>query len=149
MGVWGLYSQTLTNVYYFDTYNWLEIIYTTHYYSGTIHSISYSTFVTYTYVYIRICDTRSSGHKLIHNSSLNNKQRNYYFVRICRLWNSLPIIDLNLPANTIKGHLKSFLWDHFTANFNSSNVHTFHFVCPCSNCSNFSVSNFSHFNCQQ
>ena len=40
--------------------------------------------------------TRSSGVKLIHNSSSTNKQRNHYFVRICRLWNAIPIINLNL-----------------------------------------------------
>ena len=32
--------------------------------------------------------TRSSGVKVIHNSSSMNKQRNHYFIKICRLWNS-------------------------------------------------------------
>ena len=80
--------------------------------------------------------TRSSGTKLIHNISFTNKHRNHYFVRICRLWNALPIIDLNMSIQTIKKHLKIFMWNHFNNNFNSSNIHTFHFICPCSSCLN-------------
>ena len=46
--------------------------------------------------------TRSSGVKLIHNSSSTNKQRNHYFIRICRLWNVIPIINLNLSVSINK-----------------------------------------------
>ena len=56
--------------------------------------------------------TRSCGVKLIHNISSTNKQRNFYFVRICRLWNALPIIDLTLPMHIIKKHLKMLFWNH-------------------------------------
>ena len=56
--------------------------------------------------------TRSSGVKLIHNSSSTNKQRNHYFIRICRLWNAIPIINLNLSVSIIKKHLKVFFWNH-------------------------------------
>ena len=45
--------------------------------------------------------TRSSGVKLIHNSSSTNKQKNHYFIRICRLWNSLPILDQYLSSKII------------------------------------------------
>ena len=45
--------------------------------------------------------TSSSGVKLIHNSSSTNKQRNHYFIRICRLWNVVPIINLNLSVSII------------------------------------------------
>ena len=89
--------------------------------------------------------TRSSGVKLVHNSSSTNKERSHYFVRVCRLWNCLPIIDLNLSIQTIKKHLKIYLWNHFIANFEASNIHTYHFLCPCSSCFNHpSSSNFSH-----
>ena len=71
--------------------------------------------------------TRSSGVKLIHNSSSTNKQRNYYFIKICCLWNSIPILNLNMLVSIIKNHLKTYFWNHFIANFDSSNIHTFHF----------------------
>ena len=77
------------------------------------------------YISFSTSGTRSSGTKLIHNISFTNKHRNHYFVRICRLWNALPIIDLNMSMQTIKKHLKIFMWNHFNNNFNSSNIHTF------------------------
>ena len=80
--------------------------------------------------------TRSCGVKLIHNISSTNKQRNFYFVRICRLWNALPIIDLTLPMHIIKKHLKMLFWNHFNSTFDSLNPHTFHFLCPCASCLN-------------
>ena len=71
------------------------------------------------YVTFSSSTTRSSsGLKLIHNFSSNNKVRNFYFNRLARLWNSFPIIDLHLPINTIKGQLKQYLWKHFMNNFN-------------------------------
>ena len=80
--------------------------------------------------------TRSCGVKLIHNISSTNKQQNFYFVRICRLWNALPIIDLTLPMHIIKKHLKMLFWNHFNSNFDSLNPQTFHFLCPCGSCLN-------------
>ena len=57
------------------------------------------------YVTFSSSTTRSSsGLKLIHNFSSNNKVRNLYFNSLARLWKSFPIIDLHLPINTIKGH---------------------------------------------
>jgi len=52
--------------------------------------------------------TRSAGLKLKHNISYTNKQRHFYFNRICRIWNSLPIINLNLSILTIKNQLRQF-----------------------------------------
>jgi len=37
--------------------------------------------------------TWSNGQKLSHNPSFNNKQCHFYFNHICKLWNSLPIIN--------------------------------------------------------
>jgi len=45
--------------------------------------------------------TRSVGLKLKHNiysSHQQIKQRHFYFNDICRLWNSLPILNLNLST---------------------------------------------------
>ena len=102
-------------------------------------------FNIYNYVSFSTNLTRSSGVKLNYNTSTTNKQRHHYFIRICRLWNSLPIIDLNLSIHTIKSHLKSFFWNHFITNFDASNSHTYHFLCPCSNCHKSPpTTNFSH-----
>ena len=60
--------------------------------------------------------TRSSGVKLIHKSLSTSKQRNHYFIRICHLWNLIPILDLNMPVPIIKNHLKTYFWNHFIAN---------------------------------
>ena len=66
-----------------------------------------------------ISGTRSSGLKLRHSTPFTNKQHYCYFNCICRLWNSLPIINMNLSTFTIKNQIKSFFWKHFTANFQS------------------------------
>jgi len=52
--------------------------------------------------------TRSAGLRLKHNISYANKQRHFYFNRICRLWNSLPIINLNLSILTTKNQQRQF-----------------------------------------
>ena len=69
--------------------------------------------------YVSFSTTRSSGVKLIHNSSSTNKLRNHYFIRICRLWNAIPIISLNLSVSIIKKHVKVFFWNHFITNFDA------------------------------
>ena len=52
-----------------------------------------------TYISFSVGNTRSCGVKLRHNASSTNEERHFYFNRIIRLWNSLPIIDLNLSLN--------------------------------------------------
>ena len=37
---------------------------------------------------------RLQGFKLHHNPSTTNKQRHFYFARICCLWNVLPLMEL-------------------------------------------------------
>ena len=85
------------------------------------------------YVTFSRCTTRSSfGLKLIHNFTSNNKMRSFYFNRLPQLWNSLPIIDLHLPINTIKGQLKQYyLWRHFMNNFNPADPCSLCYLCPC------------------
>ena len=80
--------------------------------------------------------TRSSScNKLQHVYTSSNKQRNFYFNRLPRTFNNLPAIDLSQPFFTIKTQLTSFLWQHFIRNFDSDNLHSLHFTCPCSICS--------------
>ena len=86
------------------------------------------------YLKFSACSTRSSTIKLIHTRSSNNTSRHFYFNRLPRLWNTLPPIDLNLPINTIKNQVKSFLWNYFLHNFDSNNFCTYHFLCPCNSC---------------
>ena len=55
--------------------------------------------------YVNFCrnPTRSStSNKLQHNFTSTNKQRNFYFNRLPRTYNSLPVLDLNQPFLTIK-----------------------------------------------
>ena len=88
--------------------------------------------------YIQFCNqsTRSSAsNKIKHIYSSSNKYKNHYFNRLPRIYNALPAINLNLPMSTIKAALKKYFWDRFTRNFNSDNMCTCHFVCPCCNCS--------------
>ena len=90
-------------------------------------------------------NTRSgSNKKLILPLSSSNRFRHSYFPRLVRLWNKLPCIDLDKSFPVIKSNLIKFFWDHFLVNFNSDNVCSFHFLCPCSSC-HFSVSAPSSF----
>ena len=82
------------------------------------HFISFST------------SARSGGFKLHHNPSTTNKQQHFYFVRICRLWNALPLIDVNLSIDTIRNRAKSHFWNHFIHNFDPLNPHTLHYHFP-------------------
>ena len=76
--------------------------------------------------------TQSSGTKLNHNFSSTNKHHNHYFIRICRLWNALPITDLHMSMHTIKKHLKIFKWNYFSNHFDLSSINShFSLYCPC------------------
>ena len=89
------------------------------------------------FVQFNSSSTRSfSASKLVHQTSFTNTDRHFYFCRISRLWNSLPYIDMNLPHITIKNKLTRYFWSHFLDNFDINNSCTFHFCCPCSNCTN-------------
>ena len=88
------------------------------------------------YINFRTSITRSStSHKMIHQCSSSTLSHHFYFCRLPRLWNSLPPIDLTLPTTKIVVCLKTFLWSHFVNNFDSDNVCTFHYLCPCCHCS--------------
>ena len=74
------------------------------------------------------------GVKLRHNAPSANKECHIYlFNRISHLWNSLPIIDLNLSIN-IKSKSKSYFWQHSITSFDPDNVHKLHYLSPCCCC---------------
>ena len=80
--------------------------------------------------------TRSGTHqKLIHPRKSTATQHHFYFNRIARLYNCLPVLDLSLSTNIIKHHITNYFWTHFTDNFNSERACTYHFLCPCYRCS--------------
>ena len=60
----------------------------------------------------------------------------FFFNRIPRLWNALPPIDLSLPIKANKTRIIICLWLHFLSNFRHDKPCTFHFLSPCSRCSN-------------
>ena len=77
----------------------------------------------------------SSRGKLSHKFSSSSSSHHSFFTRFPRLWNCLPSIDLNKSLSLIKSDLINYFITHFQANFNSTNHHSFHFLCPCSSCS--------------
>ena len=78
--------------------------------------------------------------KIIHHRCSSNIAWNFYFHRLPHIWSSLPKMDLSLSTNTIKHQLYNFMWDHFIQQFNDSNVHSLHHLCPCCHCSTASPS---------
>jgi len=76
--------------------------------------------------------TRSSVHnKLKHHLHTSNSNRISYFHRLPRLWNALPVFDINLSIATIKARLKAYMWNHFVDNLDDDNPCTYHYLCPC------------------
>ena len=73
---------------------------------------------------------------LLHVLCKDNTSRHFYFNRLLRLWNSLPINSslLNISYDLVKIRLNRFFVDYFIANFDPVNVCSFHFCCPCFNC---------------
>ena len=58
------------------------------------------------------------SNKLQQTRSTNIISKNFYFIRLPRIWNTLPIIDLNDHPTRIKNKLTEYLWKHFLRNFN-------------------------------
>ena len=93
-------------------------------------------FNIYNYITFARGNTRSGiNQKLNHPRTSSVTQHHFYFNRIARLYNYLPVIDLSLSTNTIKYRLTNYLWSHFTNNFNPERACTFHLLCPCHRCS--------------
>ena len=53
---------------------------------------------------------------------------------IPRIWNTLPVIDLNDHPTNIKSKLSEYLWKHFLSNFDPGITCSFSLSCPCFNC---------------
>ena len=88
------------------------------------------------YIHGNACVTRSSSSsKLQHSFSSTCKSNHFYFKRLPRRWNSLPVIDTTQSLFVIKLQLFNFMYNHFIQHFDASNPCTFHFVCPCFKCS--------------
>lgn len=81
-------------------------------------------------------NTRSGSFlKLVQPLVLNTRHKHFFFIRITRLWNSLPPIDIySRSYNSTVTNIKSILWNHFISEFNPSNSCTFHYCCPCPKC---------------
>ncbi len=86
------------------------------------------------YVSFSSFSTRSSGKKLQLKFSHNNKSRHFFFTRLPHLWNSLPPPDLSVSPSQAILSLKKFFWSHFQSHFDSSNICSYHFRCPCNKC---------------
>ena len=81
-------------------------------------------------------NTRSAlSNKLQQTRSISIINKNFYFNRLPRIWNVLPIIDLNGHPTIIKNKLLEYLWKDFLHNFDPANTCSFSILCPCSNCS--------------
>ena len=75
-------------------------------------------------------DTRAAAnHKLQHNRSPTNAINNFYFNRLPRLWNALPVIDLALNTKVIKYKLTQYVWSN---NFSPDNTCTYSICSKCS-----------------
>ena len=75
--------------------------------------------------FVQFCSySTRAGHsfKLKHPLCRSNYERNFYFNRIPRLWNSLPFLDITLSPSVIKSKLRAYFWDHFMSTFNSNNL---------------------------
>ena len=96
-----------------------------------------SRFVTFCSGCTRLASSLKLKHSLV---TTNNSTRNFYFNRLPRLWNSLPLIDISQSLSTIKIKLYKHFWNHFTANFDPDNLCSYHYLCSCANCSSLPVS---------
>ncbi len=78
-----------------------------------------------------ISNTRSSSYlKLRHSVSKTSIQGHFYFHRIPRLWNSLPLLDTSLSIPSIRARLRQHFWNHFVTNIDPNNLCSYHYLCP-------------------
>lgn len=71
-----------------------------------------------------------------------NSTRHYYFNRLIRIWNSLPILDIDSPMSSLKRRVYDIYWDHFTSHFITEQHCTWFRVCPCNSCANLPVPHY-------
>ena len=141
------YKNRLTNLHLLPLSLWFEYLDLTF----LISSLQYSSdhFDIFQFIQFTSNNTRaSSAGKLrcILPHSSTNFIHFFYFNRVVKIWNSLPIINRSLPTSTIKSQIKNFLWSHFTSNFDPNNTCTWFLCCPCSSCHGITSINYSTFN---
>jgi len=105
-------------------------------------------FNIYHHIQFATSSTRfGNSNKLVHPKSSSSTHQHFYFNRIVRLWNHLPIIDTSLSIHQLKLYFTRFLWREFSTKFTSDLPCTMHIVCPCYRCSALPVSvNYESFN---
>ena len=92
------------------------------------------------YVSFASSSIRSSANsKLLHTNSTTYSSRHFYFNRLPRVWNSLPVLSLEQSFKSFKQNLKIILWNHFITHFDPDSPCSFHFVCPCRSCTPLSL----------
>ena len=92
--------------------------------------------------YVSFCKPGScsgTSGKLFCSSHRLSSSCHFYFARVVWLWNKLPSVDLFKSYNTIKKRIYVHLWSRFVTHFNSSDPHSNHFICPCSNYCNYTA----------
>ena len=92
------------------------------------------------YVSFSSAPTRSASNaKLSHKFSSSTLSHHSYFVRLVRIWNSLPPINISLSYYSIRAYLKTCFWNLFITSFDPSQTCSFHVVCPCYRCSHLPI----------
>ena len=130
------YKERLISLYLYGSNTWILHL-------NCLQNPSDHYFNIHDYVQFISSNTRSSSSsklKCTLSRSSNNHINFFYFNRVVKLWNTLPIIDLSLSFLTIKKNLKLFLWEHFINSFNISLPCTWFVSCPCSDCTTMSSS---------
>ena len=80
--------------------------------------------------------------KLTYSSSFTSHQHSF-FTRIIILWNSVLVIDLPLPTDTIKKHLTIFS-GNFSTTFTLDYPCSFHLVCSFYHCTKLPITMCLH-----
>jgi len=94
---------------------------------------------TYSFVSFLSSSIRSTGLGITHPSLTNNVA---FILTECVHYGTH--FQSSSPMLTIKNKLKSIFWKNFIDNFNFTNSHKFHYLCPCSSCIHNSFTNFNH-----
>ena len=91
--------------------------------------------------------TRSSSSSKLVPTSLCipwlNATRHFYFGRIVRVWNSLPLFDIQNSYKVLKNFSTLYIyWNYFVNNYNPDAPCTWYKACPCCQCAFIPVAKF-------
>ena len=87
--------------------------------------------------YVSFCSSNtrsSSSHKLNHSRCSSTLSSHFYFKRLPRLWNCLPVFDQNISTSATISLIKDYFWTYFLEHYNPADPCSFHVSCPCTNC---------------